>query len=1097
MTERRCVSSASTRARLDAVLGFLSGVAPGHEALVIGPSRAALDELAYAHARGPRATFGIHRKTLAAFASELAAPALAARGRAIAPPLALLAIARDVVAGSLAAGTVPLLARRPPGSPRSAAESPGFASAFGRTAHDLRSARVPAARLTAMGGLTAEVGVLLEAYEAELATRALADRADVATEARSALAGSLMAGLPVVLFDVAIRSRAERELIAGIVGASPRALLVVASSDHVSLGHVAALGLPTEGVARAAPAPLDAFRDRLFAEEATPTADAGDAVSMIAAPGEGIETLEIVRSILAEARRGVPFDQMAIAIPSRETYAAHIEAALARAKVPAYFEGGSRRPHASGRALSILLGCKIERGSGRRLAEYLATAELPRVAKRDVAAPVGPTSEDLGRFGDREEPPEDEPDRVEARAIERPSLRRWERLLGEAGVTQAGHGVKLSAYLTRRLRSARAVLEDTLIAFPDEHAPARGRAERDLEALDDLAACLGPVLAALDAVPESATWREMIDSVRELALVAVKRPELVLAVLSELEPLAASTLPIDLPSVRAVLDPRLVAVERPSAKTAFGRVLVTTPVGLRGRARRVVFVPGLAERLFPERIHEDPLLVDDVRRGLDDTLETQADRAAGERDRLLTAAGAATERLRFSYPRVDVDADRARVPSLFGLEVARAERGVLPYLDAFESSARLSDGARMAWPAPRDPATAIDAVEEELAFLGELLADRDRSAGRARFLIVDHPHVRSALQMRWRRHHHPQLGSADGLFPTRPLTLQILAGHRLTARPTSASLLQAFTACPYRYYLQAIAQLTARVDVVPIERLDPATLGSLHHQCQAATLRRLADAGLSPSDPARADEARALAKAAIREVAERERARLEPLLDRVFDRDVADVERDVLGALEVDRAENDGFVPLYAELGFGAPRPGLDPHSVPDPVAIRGFLLRGAIDRVDRTAGGEVRVTDFKTGRLPDIRGTLIVGQGRLNQALLYAMALEALAGRVLEPGDRVTGARFFFSTERAGFESKPIALEPDSKERGVAILKMVDAAVERGLLLARPQKDACRSCDFRDVCGPDEERRSNAKRARTLTEKALERDLTHLRGMP
>ena len=58
---------------------------------------------------------------------------------------------------------------------------------------------------------------------------------------------------------------------------------------------------------------------------------------------------------------------------------------------------------------------------------------------------------------------------------------------------------------------------------------------------------------------------------------------------------------------------------------------------------RVVFVPGLAERLFPRAIHEDPLLVDDLRTGIDGLLQ-QDGRAALERLSLRLTIGAATDR---------------------------------------------------------------------------------------------------------------------------------------------------------------------------------------------------------------------------------------------------------------------------------------------------------------------------------------------------------------------------------------------------------------------------------------------------------------------
>src|SRR5207248_11762907 len=110
----------------------------------------------------------------------------------------------------------------------------------------------------------------------------------------------------------------------------------------------------------------------------------------------------------------------------------------------------------------------------------------------------------------------------------------------------------------------------------------------------------------------------------------------------------------------------------------YGRVFIGSPHQARGREFRVVFVPGLAERMFPQRLREDPLLLDDSRSAVDATLVVQEDRGRRERLLLRLAIGTATERLYVSYPRLQVADTRARVPSFYLLELARAVRGRLP-----------------------------------------------------------------------------------------------------------------------------------------------------------------------------------------------------------------------------------------------------------------------------------------------------------------------------------------------------------------------------------------------------------------------------------
>ena len=95
------------------------------------------------------------------------------------------------------------------------------------------------------------------------------------------------------------------------------------------------------------------------------------------APGEGRECVEIARRILKEAERGVRFDEMAIVIRSTQQYVGLLEHALARARVPAYFDRGTRRPDPTGRAFLAILSCATDNFSAKRFAEYLSLAQVP------------------------------------------------------------------------------------------------------------------------------------------------------------------------------------------------------------------------------------------------------------------------------------------------------------------------------------------------------------------------------------------------------------------------------------------------------------------------------------------------------------------------------------------------------------------------------------------------------------------------------------------------------------------------------------------------------------------------------------------------
>src|SRR6185503_9501917 len=104
----------------------------------------------------------------------------------------------------------------------------------------------------------------------------------------------------------------------------------------------------------------------------------------------------------------------------------------------------------------------------------------------------------------------------------------------------------------------------------------------------------------------------------------------------------------------------------------YGRVFIGTIEQARGRSFEVVFLPGLAERIFPQKPREDPLLLDALRQDLGAPLATQEQRGHRERLLLRLAVGAAQRRLHLSYSRIEQTEARSRVPSFYALEMERA-----------------------------------------------------------------------------------------------------------------------------------------------------------------------------------------------------------------------------------------------------------------------------------------------------------------------------------------------------------------------------------------------------------------------------------------
>lgn len=1088
----RIISSTSNARRLDDAAAFLHQTRSTQEVLIVGASRGAADDLARRTSAGRGATIGWHRFSLVQLAARLGLDALVAQGRLPGSPLGAHAVASRAIFGAIADGSLRYFAP--------VAQTPGFPRAVARTIGELRLAGIPAPALAGEFPGGPDLATLLAGIERELSDAGTADRASLLTSAtdalvaRASIAAHMVTGRRLVLLDPALASEAERRLVVALVATASQTLITLPAGDPEAAAHVASqCGTAVEALAEEGDHGLARLRAYIFQADVPPPSGVPRSVHLSSAPGEAREAVEIARGVLEQAQRGVPLDEMAVLVRAPQQYLGLIEHALARAAIPAWFSRGTRRPDPAGRAMLALLCCAEEGLSARRFAEYLSLSQVPDPLEPTRPASLVPADDEVLSAGLTEDtdledlpaPPAQERADDQWPVLDG-TLRapwRWEALLVESAVI--GGRDRWVTRLDGLAHEYRRRIVELDADEPD--APRAAALTRDLEHLAHLRAFAVPIIEHLDDWRQSpAVWGQWLARLERLAPRVLRQPTRVLRVLAELRPMAEVG-PVGIGEVRKVLAERLrlLAVEPPARRV--GRIFVGAPDQARGRAFRVVFVPGLAERIFPQKLREDPLLLDDMRAGLGDTLPRRHTRASDERLQLQLAIGAATEQLYLSYPRLDVNESRPRVPSFYALDVRRALTGRIPSHEDLQQDAYDAGAATLAWPAPADPRRAIDTLEHDLSILRPLFDQQDRAkvAGRARYLLELNPCLSRSVRERWARH-QTQWSDADGLMKVSPPLAEALASQRLGSRPYSLSALQHYAACPYQFLLSAIYRLAPREEAVPLQRLDPLTKGSLFHRVQSELLRALRDQQRLPLTPATLGPAHATMRATLSRVADDERARLAPAIRRVWDDEIAGMQRDLARWLHLMAEDTDGWVPQWFEYAFGLPGDqGRDAASLADPVTLDGgFVLRGSMDMVERHPAGALRVTDHKTGRArwPE---RMIVAGGEALQPLLYGLALEAATGQ------HVLGGRLWFCTAAGGFEQRAVPLTETTRRIGREVLEIVDRGVEHATLAPYPRQGACEWCDYKVVCGAGEERRT----ARKVTGRFP--DVDALRGQP
>jgi CRISPR/Cas system-associated exonuclease Cas4 (RecB family) len=662
---------------------------------------------------------------------------------------------------------------------------------------------------------------------------------------------------------------------------------------------------------------------------------------------------------------------------------------------------------------------------------------------------------------------------------------KWEELIVESAVVGGRTRADGQARWRRRLDGLAAEYHYRIaeLAREEPESARIARFRRDLRNLAHLREFALPIVDALAEWPEQATWGEWLDRFTALAARALRRPERVLQLMAELRPMGDIG-PVTVDEARDVLHDRLVSLDWEPPLRRYGRVFIGTPHQARGRSFRVVFVPGLAERVVPQRPREDPLLLDEARAQLDG-LVRQEERAGAERLLLKIAIGAASERVYLSYPRLDVGEARARVPSFYALDVMRAITGAVPDHRVLAAEAAGEAGASLAWPAPSDPDRAIDDLEHDLASMKPLLDSRDPAAvkGHAHYLLGLNEALRRSVISRWARG-RAAWSPSDGLIAVAPGIKSALDAHRLGRRAYSLSALQRFATCPYQFLLATIYRLEPWDEPEPIVRMDPLTRGSLFHRVQADFYRALAANGALPVTRATLPGAVATLNAVLDQVAAEYAEMLAPAIERVWRDEIDDLRRDL--AIWVQKiADEDEWRPEYFEFSFGLSDEGRDPRSLSDPVTLDGrFVLHGSVDLIERHKDvGVLRITDHKTGKNrsnPD----LIVGGGAVLQPVLYSLAVEQGLGK------KVLNGRLFYCTTAGGFVDHEIPINDYTRGQGLQVLTIVDRSIEQGFLAAAPAERACAWCDFRAVCGPREEERVARKSPQRLA------DLEALRAM-
>ena len=636
--------------------------------------------------------------------------------------------------------------------------------------------------------------------------------------------------------------------------------------------------------------------------------------------------------------------------------------------------------------------------------------------------------------------------------------RRWEQILVEAAVIGGRDRWQ------RRLAGWREELGCVCTSARTTRRAAKASSASIAE-LDALAAFALPLLDELAALPAAAPWGEWLDSLARAG-----------------DPRAAPA------RARAVGARRACARWRRWARWDCARCgwcsrrrladLVWRPPGrarrpglrrpgttARGLAFDVVFVPGLAERMFPQKVTEDPLLRDEARRrsGSSSPPPTIASRPSGWRCGSRWARAPARVVLSYSAPRRRAG-PAARAVVLRPRGAAR-RRGQAAQLRRSWRGAptRQRHPHRLAG-ARRIPPTRSTRPSTTWRCSTDWSGRQPRGAetvGAARYLS---PRTRT-----WRapcatgpRLDPNRWSYADGLVKPDEAARAALPAHALggalVLADGAAELRRLSLPLRPARHPQARAARGAgghRARSTPLDK------GSLVHEVQFELLSELRERGLVPISAGQLrPRPRGTLDRVLERVAARYKDKLAPAIERVWDDGIASIRADLREWLR-----RESRAPALDAAGSSSWPSASPKRAAAIPAATRRAgrpRLRHQPARIDRSGRGarptaRLRATDYKTGkRTPAAR------RGDRRRGDPAAGALRPGAREAL-PRAPVAGGRLYYCTSAGDFKEVMVPLDRCAPARPPPRWPhALGQALSRGFLPAAPHKGACRYCDYR-----------------------------------
>ncbi len=490
-----------------------------------------------------------------------------------------------------------------------------------------------------------------------------------------------------------------------------------------------------------------------------------------------------------------------------------------------------------------------------------------------------------------------------------------------------------------------------------------------------------------------------------------------------------------------------------------GQVLVTTASEARGLPHAHVFIPGLAEGVFPAEASEDPLYLDSEREQLQQRgvrLETRAERID---DRGLFYELISLPRRSLTLSRPTFQTGRVWIESHLWRAVAEVFED-LP-LETRPVGAVI------------EPAEAANSAELMLALADQLnqpdAADGETALRARNWLLAQTRHAANWRRLERRRGIElRRLSNApydhySGLL-SRPELLAQTARLLGAEQVWSASRLKDYGLCGFRYFAKRLLRLEETAE--PEAGVDALQLGSLNHSILEQTYKRIAERELDVSEK-NLDEALQIFAEVSSEVLRQAPADLKFRATATWQQEQAILVTRLKALIRKDFSAKSPLNKFGGTRRVEQLERYFSEVSIDMPGGMAPLRVNGFIDRIDR-ADERLIVVDYKSGSTKINRAEM--EDGRDFQMMIYTQALSQALDAEGSP-DEVAGGLFWHVRDL-----KASGIFAADDEDDIAAVEAAKAHIAQNLRQGRAgqfpahasklENDKCaRYCEFSRLC--------------------------------